>query len=108
MRAGAVPARASTSWWPRRELEKNWKKRRTQIRASGGEGADGELDLTSPESIKEAFASAQGLGRVDILVNNAGITRDGLAMRMKPDDWDVVLPTNLTGAFLASSRCCRR
>jgi 3-oxoacyl-[acyl-carrier protein] reductase len=56
------------------------------------------IDLASPESIKEAFAKA---GRVDILVNNAGITKDGLAMRMKKDDWDAVLATNLTGAFLA-------
>jgi len=56
------------------------------------------IDLASPESIKEAFAKA---GNVDILVNNAGITKDGLAMRMKKDDWDAVLATNLTGAFLA-------
>jgi 3-oxoacyl-[acyl-carrier protein] reductase len=46
----------------------------------------------------KAFAKA---GNVDILVNNAGITKDGLAMRMKKDDWDAVLATNLTGAFLA-------
>ena len=56
------------------------------------------IDLASPESIKEAFSKA---GKIDILVNNAGITKDGLAMRMKKDDWDAVLATNLTGAFLA-------
>jgi len=56
------------------------------------------IDLASAESINEAFAKA---GNVDILVNNAGITKDGLAMRMKKDDWDAVLATNLTGAFLA-------
>jgi 3-oxoacyl-[acyl-carrier protein] reductase len=56
------------------------------------------IDLASAESIKEAFAKA---GNVDILVNNAGITKDGRAMRMKKDDWDAVLATNLTGAFLA-------
>ncbi|PYT18235.1 MAG: 3-oxoacyl-[acyl-carrier-protein] reductase [Acidobacteria bacterium] len=56
------------------------------------------LDLASPESIKEAFAKA---GKVDILVNNAAVTKDGLALRMKRDDWDTVLATNLTGAFLA-------
>ena len=55
------------------------------------------LDLASPESIKEAFAKA---GKIDILVNNGGITRDGLALRMKKDDWDAVISTNLTGAFL--------
>jgi 3-oxoacyl-[acyl-carrier protein] reductase len=56
------------------------------------------LDLASPESIKDAFAKA---GHVDILVNNAALTKDGLALRMKKDDWDVVIATNLTGAFLA-------
>jgi 3-oxoacyl-[acyl-carrier protein] reductase len=56
------------------------------------------LDLSSQESIKEAFAKA---GPVDILVNNAAVTKDGLALRLKKDDWDMVLSTNLTGAFLA-------
>lgn len=56
------------------------------------------LDLASPESIKEGFAKA---GKIDILVNNAAITKDGLALRMKKDDWDTVIATNLTGAFLA-------
>jgi 3-oxoacyl-[acyl-carrier protein] reductase len=57
-----------------------------------------ELDLASPDSIKAAFAQA---GKIDILVNNAAITKDGLALRMKKDDWDAVIATNLTGAFLA-------
>ena len=57
-----------------------------------------ELDLSSADSIKAAFVKA---GKVDILVNNAAITKDGLALRMKKDDWDVVLATNLTGAFLS-------
>ena len=57
-----------------------------------------QLDLSSPESIKDAFAKA---GHVDILVNNAALTKDGLALRMKKDDWDSVLNVNLTGAFLA-------
>jgi 3-oxoacyl-[acyl-carrier protein] reductase len=57
-----------------------------------------QIDMTSPDSIKEAFAKA---GKIDILVNNAAITKDGLALRMKKDDWDSVLATNLTGAFLA-------
>jgi 3-oxoacyl-[acyl-carrier protein] reductase len=56
------------------------------------------LDMSSQESIKAAFAQA---GPVDILVNNAAVTKDGLALRMKKDDWDAVLSTNLTGAFLA-------
>jgi 3-oxoacyl-[acyl-carrier protein] reductase len=56
------------------------------------------IDMSSEESIKEAFAKA---GKVDILVNNAAVTKDGLALRMKKDDWDAVLSANLTGAFLA-------
>ena len=57
-----------------------------------------QIDMASPDSIKEAFAK---VGKVDILVNNAAITKDGLALRMKKDDFDAVLNTNLTGAFLA-------
>jgi 3-oxoacyl-[acyl-carrier protein] reductase len=61
------------------------------------------LDLASEESIKEcAKAVIAQLGKVEILVNNGGITRDILAMRMKKKDWDDVLATNLTGAFLMS------
>jgi 3-oxoacyl-[acyl-carrier protein] reductase len=58
------------------------------------------LDVTSADSVKDAFARAiKEKGRVDVLVNNAGITRDGLAVRMKPADWDAVLSVNLDGAF---------
>ena len=59
------------------------------------------LDLASEDSIKAcARAVIERLGKVEILVNNAGITRDILALRMKKKDWDDVLATNLTGAFL--------
>lgn len=47
-------------------------------------------------------AAVEAFGRVDILVNNAGITRDGLIMRMKDEDWDAVLSVNLKGAFLCT------
>src|ERR1700730_12478027 len=59
------------------------------------------IDMASQDSIKEAFAKA---GKVDILVNNAAVTKDGLALRMKKDDWDSVISTNLTGAFLATQQ----
>ena len=71
-----------------------------EIRSRSGEAYVVALDVASEDSIKDAFTSvAKDFGRVDILVNNAGITRDGLALRMKKDDWTVVLETNLTGAF---------
>jgi 3-oxoacyl-[acyl-carrier protein] reductase len=74
----------------------------SQIRSQSGQAYVVELDLTSDESIKNAFAvTVKDFGRIDILVNNAGITRDNLALRMKKDDWNAVLETNLTGAFRA-------
>lgn len=73
-----------------------------EVRATGAEAHVVAIDMASADSIKEAIAStARDFGRIDILVNNAGITKDGLALRMKLDDWDAVLRTNLTGAFLA-------
>jgi len=64
------------------------------------------LDIASEDSIKEcARAVIAVFGRLDILVNNAGITRDNLALRMKRKDWDDVLTTNLTGAFLMTQAC---
>jgi len=73
-----------------------------EIRALGGEAFPLFVDMASPESIREAFRkAAEEFGRIEILVNNAGITRDALAVRMKRDDWDLVLKVNLEGAFLA-------
>lgn len=76
-----------------------------EIRALGRKAITVNLDLCSQTSIKEAFGIAlKEFGRIDILVNNAGITRDGLAVRMKPEDWNLVLQINLTGAFLAAQQ----
>ena len=64
-----------------------------------------EMDLTSPPSIAIACSTAaKEFGRIDVLINNGGITKDGLAMRMKADDWFSVLNTNLSGAFFASQQ----
>jgi 3-oxoacyl-[acyl-carrier protein] reductase len=72
-----------------------------EIEAAGGKAAAFALDVASEESIKAgAKAVLERFGKVEILVNNAGITRDGLVLRMKRADWDDVLATNLTGAFL--------
>lgn len=74
-----------------------------EIAAAGGTAHFFELDLGNEESIKAcARAVTAHFGKVEILVNNGGITRDGLSMRMKRKDWDDVLTTNLTGAFLMS------
>jgi 3-oxoacyl-[acyl-carrier protein] reductase len=76
-----------------------------EIRSQGREAFAVTIDMTSAESIQEALAkTAKEFGPVAILVNNAGITKDGLALRMKKDDWDSVLATNLTGAFLATQQ----
>jgi len=73
-----------------------------EIRAAGREALPIAMDLTSSDSIKEAIGRvAKEFGPIHILVNNGGITKDNLALRMKKEDWDVVLATNLTGAFLA-------
>jgi 3-oxoacyl-[acyl-carrier protein] reductase len=71
------------------------------IAANGGESLAIKLDVADAEQVKTAFKQIlEKFGRIDILVNNAAVTRDGLAMRMKKDDWDAVLQTNLTGAHL--------
>ena len=72
-----------------------------EIAAKGGEALAVTMDVADAEQVKAGFKQVLArFGRLDILVNNAAITRDGLALRMKPDDWDAVLRTNLTGAHL--------
>jgi 3-oxoacyl-[acyl-carrier protein] reductase len=71
------------------------------IAAAGGCGLAVKMDVADAEQVKAGFKQVlEKFGRLDILVNNAAITRDGLAIRMKPDDWEAVLRTNLTGAHL--------
>jgi 3-oxoacyl-[acyl-carrier protein] reductase len=72
-----------------------------EITAGGGKAAAFALDVGDEEQVKATFKAALAqLGKIDILVNNAGITRDQLVMRMKRADWDSVLNTNLTSAYL--------
>jgi 3-oxoacyl-[acyl-carrier protein] reductase len=70
------------------------------VLSAGGRAEAVSLDVSDPVSVETAVAGVMGRhGRVDILVNNAGITRDALMLRMKRDDWDAVLQTNLGGAY---------
>lgn len=69
------------------------------IASSGGEALAVRMDVAEAEQVKAGFKTiVEKFGRLDILVNNAAVTRDGLALRMKPEDWDAVIRTNLTGA----------
>jgi 3-oxoacyl-[acyl-carrier protein] reductase len=73
----------------------------SEIAAAGGTAGAFALDVADEEQVKTAVKAAIAqFGKVDILVNNAGITRDQLVMRMKRVDWDAVLQTNLTSAYL--------
>lgn len=62
-----------------------------------------KLDVSNSGEVKKAFEEVLNeFGRIDILINNAGITRDGLILRMKEEDWDAVIDINLKGVFLCS------
>jgi len=77
----------------------------SEIREAGGTAMTLDFDVTSLDSIKQGVAAAvKEFGKIEVLVNNAGITRDGLAMRMKPDDWRLVLEINLNGAFFTTQQ----
>lgn len=74
-----------------------------EIRASGGEASVVAIDLGSPESIQAAVKQVVAeVGPIHILVNNAGVTKDGLSMRMKIEDFNSVIQTNLVGAFVCA------
>ncbi len=74
------------------------------IRDAGGAASGVELDVSDPVSVEGCVAAVlKAHERVDILVNNAGITRDNLLVRMKPEDWEAVVSTNLDGTY----RMCR-
>lgn len=78
------------------------------IKSAGGEALAVQADIATTEGAEALIKSTvDAYGKVDILVNNAGITRDGLLMRMKEDDWDAVLDTNLKGVFLCTKAVTR-
>ena len=79
-----------------------------EIVKSGGEATAIQIDVTSSESIENAFTIIEKeLNGVDILVNNAGITKDNILPRIKEDDWNDVINTNLTGSFKTSQRAIK-
>ena len=79
-----------------------------QIGGAGGEAAAFQADVTEGAAVEALVQGClERFGRLDVLVNNAGITRDGLLMRMKDEDWDQVLNTNLRSAFLVSRAVMR-
>ena len=78
------------------------------IRETGGAAEAATLDVTDADAVQRLVADVVGRhGRIDILVNNAGITRDQLMLRMKRDDWDAVIATNLTAAFVCAQAVLR-
>lgn len=71
-----------------------------EIKKLGGDAVAIQADSSKPDEIKTMFdAAVEAFGTVDVLVNNAGITRDGLVMRMKPEQWQSVIDINLSGVF---------
>jgi 3-oxoacyl-[acyl-carrier protein] reductase len=78
------------------------------IVAAGGQAVAIQADVADGEDVERLFEEVNDrFGRIDILVNNAGITRDTLMLRMKDDDWDAVMDTNLRGLFLCTRAVLR-
>lgn len=79
-----------------------------ELRGLGAEALPLALDVGDPDSVKTAVGAAlERFGQIDALVNNAGVTRDDLLLRLKDEDWDAVLRTDLTGVFLCSRAVLR-
>lgn len=80
-----------------------------EIEAMGRQGLAVRADVSNSAAVDEMIKKVlDAFGRIDILVNNAGITRDNLLMRMKEEDWDQVIDTNLKGAFLCTKAVLRQ
>lgn len=76
-----------------------------EIKAAGGKSLAFPMDVADEDQVKNTIKSALAqLGKIDIVVNNVGITRDQLVMRMKRSDWDSVISTNLTSAYLCTQQ----
>lgn len=80
----------------------------SEVESLGSRALPISVDVSEVAQIKSAFAQIiESFGRLDILINNAGITKDGLLLRMKEEDWTSVLQTNLTGTFLCTQEAIK-
>lgn len=76
----------------------------SELKALGSDAYAFKFDVTNKESVEAGVqAIIEKYGNIDVLVNNAGITRDGLFMRMSPENWEAVISTNLNSAYYVSS-----
>ena len=79
-----------------------------KVRSLDGEAEICQADISKTEDVKNMFdAAIKKWGRIDVLINNAGITRDALLIKMKEEDWDFVLNTNLKGAFVCTQQAAK-
>ena len=86
----------------------NAKKSAESVIANGGDASATLINVADAENVKAVFDSiAKEFKPLDILINNAGITKDGLFVRMKEDDWDRVLAVNLKGSFLCGQQAAK-
>jgi len=80
----------------------------SEIQAAGGQAYALQANVADEAAVEELMKTVlERSGRIDVLVNNAGITRDGLLMRMKTEDWQAVINLNLTGVFLCTRAVTR-
>ena len=87
----------------------NAKKSVANITAKGGSASAALLNVADPVNVQQIFNSiVKEFNQLDILVNNAGITKDGLLVRMKENDWDSVLTVNLKGSFLCAQQAAKQ
>ena len=101
LKAGATVVGSATS-------EAGAEKITARIAELGGQGRGVVLNVNDADAGQKAVADVvEAYGRIDVLVNNAGITRDTLAMRMKDEQWDDVIDTDLSAAFRFARACLR-